>query len=52
MFVSQKMVIAKKTAKKVVFDQEIEYEESLLQDIDTKRIDLDLCWMKKVQNNV
>lgn len=36
MFVSQKMVIAKKTAKKVIFDQEVAYEESLFQDIDTK----------------
>lgn len=35
MFVSQKMIISKKTNKKVVFDQEIEYEESLFQDIDT-----------------
>jgi len=35
MFVSQKMIISKKTTKKVIFDQEIEYEESLFQDIDT-----------------
>jgi len=35
MFVSQRLFIVKKTAKKVVFDQEIEYEESLFQDIDT-----------------
>ena len=35
MFVSQKMIISKKTAKKVQFDQEVEYEESLFQDIDT-----------------
>ena len=35
MFVSQKMILSQKTAKKVIFDQEIEYEESLFQDIDT-----------------
>lgn len=36
MLVSQKMIIEKKTAKKVTFDQEIEYEESLFENIDTK----------------
>ena len=36
MFISQKLIIIKKTAKKVIFDQEIEYEESLFQDMDTR----------------
>jgi hypothetical protein len=35
MLVSQKMFIAKKTSKKVVFDQEIGCEESFFQDITT-----------------
>lgn len=34
MFVSQKMIVVKSTVKKVNFDQEIEYEESLFEDID------------------
>jgi len=34
MLVSQKMVVENSTRKKVNFDQEIDYEESLFEDID------------------
>ncbi len=34
MIISQKMIVENSTAKKVNFDQEVEYEESLFEDID------------------
>lgn len=35
MLISQKIIIAEKTPKKVIFDQKIEYKESMFEDIDT-----------------